>query len=75
MFGGNPGNEAAAKAQSSMRLDDFWKLKVRVANIFISFDNLSLPPSFHPPACETVKGAAAETLPTGDQEAAVSMCM
>lgn len=30
MFGGNPGNEQL-KNQQNMRLDDFWKLKVRVA--------------------------------------------
>jgi len=29
MFGGNPGNEQL-KNQQNMRLDDFWKLKVRV---------------------------------------------
>ena len=28
MFGGNLGNEAPPKPQASMRLDDFWKLKV-----------------------------------------------
>lgn len=28
MFGGNLGNETAPKPQASMRLDDFWKLKV-----------------------------------------------
>lgn len=30
MFGGNLGNETAPKPQASMRLDDFWKLKVYI---------------------------------------------
>lgn len=28
MFGGNLGNDPAPKPQASMRLDDFWRLKV-----------------------------------------------
>ena len=33
MFGGNPGSDVQTKSNSSMRLDDLWKLRVSITAI------------------------------------------
>lgn len=70
MFGGNPGNEQL-KNQQNMRLDDFWKLKVRVTG----GGGLPFPirPFFLPAACAAVQGAAVAALPVHHQEAKVCL--
>ena len=37
MFGGNLGNEVPPSPQASMRLDDFWKLKVFSGSIIYTY--------------------------------------
>ena len=56
MFGGNLGKETAPKPQASMRLDDFWKLRVLNDPVPVCVCAHSLIAT----ACAANKGAAVE---------------
>ena len=67
MFGGNLGNEAAPKPQASMRLDDFWKLKVH----FVLYRLCRVIRVGFTAACTSVNRAAAEEVSSGPQKTTV----